>query len=188
MLKELFDQAVCGPWHSCGLDVQYRIDGDTLILQGTVSAQDWRDNLDFPARPYRKMPQRWYAHRGLARKWKSARDFLIGTYGPAIRRVVGYSQGAALAILAHEDLGYTFGEEPETFAFAPPRVVWLSFGVSSRWTRCLSVIRRGDIVPMAPPALLGFRHVGTIKRIGGAALPWYTRHYMDEYRAALAGL
>ena len=80
--------------------------GDTLYvyLQASKGLTDWKNNLDFPARPYRSGGTFWFAHRGFVRVWKTVesyikRDLLDRTVSRIV--IVGYSHGAALALLCH---------------------------------------------------------------------------------------
>jgi hypothetical protein len=198
----IFNRCIAGPFETEGDGVDYQIVAEPvagtvwLFFQGTVTARDWANNFDFPIAPYKNMPIRWYAHRGLARMYKSARDVIMARVeralesiegAPAQIRVAGYSQGAALAVLAHEDIGYSLPRFPlVTYAFAPPRVVWmLPRSIRGRFSDVRVFWRRGDIVPMVPPWIFGYQHVGGTERIGEWRFPWWRRHLYPEYQQAL---
>ena len=145
-----------------------------IYLEHSVGATDWKNNFDFPARPYRKMKEgRWFAHRGFVRVWKSVEKHLsvmIEDKTLCGIVVVGYSHGAALAVLCYE---YIYFHRPELrdrivgYAFGCPRVLW-GWGRRAlhRWEHFF-VFRNGrDLVTHLPPALLGYRHVGTFVKIG----------------------
>lgn len=194
--KDLFNRTCVGQWNTVGDDLQYRFEEGSdgvleLHFQGSVSGRDWKNNFAFAARPYKKMPVPWRAHRGFVRLYKSGRDAIMADFAlrpaPKALRIVGYSQGAALAILAHEDFMFTFpGLEVSTVAFAPPRVLWLPRKtIRSRFTGLTSIRRRGDIVTLIPPWSWGYRHSGVQVKIGKPALPWWTHHLQDEYSEAL---
>ena len=53
--------------------------GETLYIYLQVSdgLTDWKNNLDFPAVPYRRMVDGiWFSHRGFLRVWKSVEEQL----------------------------------------------------------------------------------------------------------------
>jgi hypothetical protein len=149
-------------------------DNDTLYIyfQGSNGETDWRNNLDFPAKPYRDMENKWFAHRGFLRVWKVIEPYLCGFIcNPDIKHIVisGYSHGGALALLCHE---YCKFHRPdaivEGYGFGAPRVVWgfLNKIVRHRFEG-FTVIRNGrDIVTYLPPVLFGFHHVSDMIKIG----------------------
>lgn len=151
--------------------------GNTLyiFLQGSEGLTDWKNNLDFPARPYRRMGKNaWYAHRGFLRVWKSVEPHLAQAIADRTLSgiiTVGYSHGAALAVLCHE---YAYFHRPDLrdridgFGFGCPRVLWghPSPALLSRWERFCVVRNLDDLVTHLPPAFLGYRHVGKLLEIG----------------------
>lgn len=186
-MKEIFGRTIKGPWVTSGEDVQYRIergaDGTWLYFQQTSSKGDWLHNFDGWAKPYRWMGNTWYAHRGFVRLWHSVRDEIMAALSAdKAVNVAGYSQGAALAVLAHEDLAY-HGKVVRGYGFACPRVVWMRFDreVEGRWKDFTRYSVRGDIVTMLPPWLLGYEHVGKEVKVGPVALPSARNHYPDRY-------
>lgn len=135
---------------------------------------DWRNNFDFPAKPYREMENKWYVHRGFLRVWKSAKQYLKAQIcNPNVKGIVivGYSHGAALALLCHEFCVYNrpdiagniFG-----YGFGCPRVVYgcLRRNICERFKNFYVIRNCRDIVTHVPPMLFGFRHVGNIIHIG----------------------
>lgn len=195
-LLPLYRMAKQGPWKTSGYGVQYRVEvtdsAAYLIFQYTASDSDWLFNFAWPPMPYRDQPIKWRCHWGFATLWKSARDtimqeiFEATVFNPQRQIVIiGISQGAALATLAHEDM-YFHGYDPVTYAFASPRVLWLpKKEIRARFDGLNVINRRGDIVTMLPPWLFGFRHVGHVKRIGRPAIPWWTYHTFEAYEKAL---
>jgi triacylglycerol lipase len=208
-MKELFEKTDSGPWVTSGRDVQYRIErsGNNLFLcfQRTVSKGDWGYNFKFlpdifgvifgslanlfPKHPYKRMPVLWFAHRGFVLLWQSVRDEVIAAVskhfdtGATSIVVLGYSQGAALATLAHEDIRISIPHLPLlTYAFASPRVLWLpAKKIRERFSNLSHYSVRGDIVTMVPFVWMGFRHVGTGVKIGPPAFPSARHHYPDQY-------
>ena len=98
----------------------------------TGLSQDWKDNIDFIKRkankvyPYRDMKEKWRVHQGLLLKYKQVNDYILETVRSGIANgvekieIYGFSQGAFLAILCHEDISFHFGTPVETWAFEPP--------------------------------------------------------------------
>lgn len=149
------------------------LDGDHLYLMFEKSngAEDWVNNLTYGAVSVGR-EEEWYCHEGFFKVWKSILPYLEQYISdPNIKRIttVGYSHGAALALLCHEYVWLTRRENTviEGFGFGCPRVV---FGFvpreGERW-RDFYVIRNiDDAVTHLPPRLLGYRHVGRLIEIG----------------------
>ena len=151
--------------------------GDTLYvyLQCSDGWTDWKNNFDFPAKPYRRMGCTvWFAHRGFLRVWKSIEPYLTRhIMDVSVKKIVtvGYSHGAALAVLCHE---YTWYVRPdlrassEGYGFGCPRVIWgiRSPSLMRRWERFAVIRNINDLVTHVPPTWLGFYHVGTLLEIG----------------------
>ena len=145
-----------------------------VYLEHSSGAEDWQNNLDFVARPYKNMEGNWQAHGGFVNVWKSVEDYIAPEILNENYRkitIVGYSHGAALAVLCHE---YAFYHRPDIrenisgFGFGCPRVI---FGRKSseheRIWRNFTVIRNiDDMVTHLPPSILGFFHVGSMLEIG----------------------
>ena len=138
---------------------------------------DWRNNFDFPSKAYREMENKWSVHRGFMRVWKSARDCLkeqifdLNFKGIVI---VGYSHGAALALLCHEYCVYNRPDIAENiygYGFGCPRVVhgYLNRKICDRFKKFFVIRNCRDIVTHLPPILFGFRHVGNMISIGKKA-------------------
>lgn len=152
------------------------IDGNTLYiyLEGSNGEEDWKNNFDFPAVPYRDMENRWYAHRGFLRVWKSVEPYVE----PLVKDtnfkhivIVGYSHGAALAVLCHEYVWFNrpdIRDNIEGYGFGCPRVFWgiRKKKLRSRWERFTVIRNLNDIVTHVPPAIFGYKHVGTLLEIG----------------------
>jgi len=178
-----------GPWRTVGDDVQYRVathdDRAVFYFQCTNSYSDWANNFRSWVRPYRGAE--WYAHAGYVAMYKSAREWLLDEavryIGLVVKiEVVGYSQGAAIATMFHEDLWYNHLPNEGTYTFGGPRVVWLpGRKLRARFDGLTRFVRRGDIVTMVPPWTWGFRHVGAVERLAPLALPSPMRHYPSEY-------
>ena len=164
-----------------------------LLFQWSDGLRDWRNNLDFPVHAYKSNGSRWFVHRGFLRVWKSIRDEIESAVSKNVAKFettsifcVGYSHGAAVAGLAYEDMAFIFGDRIPVFGFGfgCPRFLWGSLpkDVKNRFS-CFTVIRNiPDIVTHLPPYILGYRHVGTLIKIGesGKYSP-ITAHYPEAY-------
>lgn len=160
-----------------GGDYAFERRGNTLFiyLQWSNGHTDWKNNFDFPAKPYRRMGRTvWLAHRGFSRVWKSVEPYLSHLIDDATLDgivTVGYSHGAALAVFCHE---YAWYHRPdlrnalEGYGFGCPRVLWgfPSSAILSRWDRFLVIRNANDLVTHVPPSFLGYRHVGELLEIG----------------------
>lgn len=163
-----------------------------IYFEWSNGKTDWKNNLDFPAKPYRDMKDKWYVHRGFLRVWKALEPYIQKEISdPSVRyiRIAGYSHGAALALLCHEYCVYHLPvmakrEHIVGIGFGCPRVVWgrLRRRIARRFEN-FYVIRNGrDLVTRVPPRWLGFRHVGKMIEIGQDK--GYTpigAHYAEAY-------
>ncbi len=148
-----------------------------LLFQWSRGAIDWKNNLDFPAVPYRDMPDRFLCHRGFLKVWKSAEPYIseiLRESSAGQITVAGYSHGGALAMLCHEYVWFTYPNRRKTLTgvgFGAPRVLWRIPGTlwpAERWERFTVVRNTDDIVTHLPPAFLGYRHVGNLLTVGEA--------------------
>lgn len=169
----------------------YRNEFGTLriFFEWSNGKTDWKNNFDFPAKPYRNMKTGlWFAHRGFLRVWKTIEPHLENEIkNPKVKRIeiAGYSHGAAIALLCHEYCKFHRTDiDIESYGFGCPRVVWgfLSKKVKQRFEG-FTVIRNGnDIVTHVPPAIFGFHHVGNMIKIGqDSKYKPVEAHYADKY-------
>ena len=151
--------------------------GNTLYiyLEGSDGIKDWWNNFDFPARPYKRMGRTvWYAHRGFLKVWKSIEKHVamyIADKSVDSVITVGFSHGAALAVLCHEYIWYNRPDIRNSiygYGFASPRVIWgiPNGSIKCRWQNFTVIRNIDDIVTHVPPLLLGYHHVGAMKKIG----------------------
>lgn len=176
-LAHLFSKCLYAPYVTVGHSADFfteRQDGNLYIyFQSSSGAEDWRNNLDFPVRALQARPNRtYYVHRGFARVFASVLPRIREAVGEAETRAVvsvGYSHGAALALLCHGYLWHTrawLRKCIRGIGFGCPRVLWGSTPEEAVW-RDFTVIRNmDDLVTHLPPALLGYRHVGRLWEIG----------------------
>lgn len=164
-----YEWAMSGPWITKGeTDTQYKYfqDKNTLYIafQGSISKEDWRQNFSFWVQPYRDMPVRWFAHAGFVEKWKSVEDEILSLAEKSENICVsGFSQGGAIAVLAHESIRFhDLNKSVQTVTWGCPRVVWCwnLHRISHRFEGITRHERFWDIVTHVPPALFGYLHVG----------------------------
>ena len=149
-------------------------DGDLLYLffEKSNGGEDWENNLSFGAADC-ECEGGFFCHEGFLRVWRSVLPYIERVIlSPSVRRIVsvGYSHGAALALLCHS---YIYSaradirDKCEGFGFGCPRVVWGKVGdAAERWKSFYRVSVMGDIVTKLPPKFLGYRHVGDSITLG----------------------
>ena len=151
--------------------------GSTLYiyLEHSDGGEDWKNNMNFPVIPYKRMGKTvWFAHRGFLKVWKSMEPYLASNIlDPSLQNIitVGYSHGAALAVLCHEYIWYhrpDLRTVIEGYGFGCPRVLYgcASGEVAKRWERFYVVRNLDDLVTHLPPRAFGFRQVGRLIEIG----------------------
>ncbi len=178
-ISKLFLSCITTPYEKTGVSANYAIKRkkDTLYLffEGSDGANDWKNNLDFPAKPYKRMEQTvWFAHRGFLKEWKEIEPKLANHISNKnLKKIVicGFSRGAAIALLCHEYVWFNRPDLRQTlegFGFGCPRVIWglKTKKLTRRWNRFTVVRNIDDIVTHLPPAFLGFSHVGKLLKIG----------------------
>ena len=157
-----------------GGDYAFEKIGDTLYIyfEHSRGEGDWKINLDFPVKPYKRMGKSlWLAHRGFLSSFKNMEKYiypLIMDASVSHIVIVGYSHGGALAVLCHEFAWYNRRDcKIEGYGFGAPRVIWgFLFGKHHRWDNFTVIRNIDDIVTHLPPALFGYRHVGSLLKIG----------------------
>lgn len=196
-LHSKFVECMNAPYYHVENDGSYyfKRDGGTLkiFFEWSNGETDWRNNFDFPAKPYRDMSDKWYCHRGFLKVWKSIEPYLKDAIlDESVKRIetVGYSHGAAIAFLCHEYCAFNRPDvELEGVGFGSPRVVWgyASENAKKRFEGFLVVRNGKDLVTHVPPAIFGFRHVNTVKEIGEHK-GYIKDHFPDNYYLALENL
>lgn len=193
-----------------GGDYAIRREGSTayLLFQWSNGKEDWKNNFDFFAKPYKDMQVTWRCHRGFLRVWKSIEPYVQKTVlDKRVKHfvIIGYSHGAAIAALAHE---YVWFNRPdlhsdvtgslfniEGFGFGCPRVFFgrMKKELRKRWSTFLPIRNLNDIVTHVPPTLFGFRHVSPVLTVGHkqwnyakhSKLSCVNAHYPDNYITSL---
>ena len=178
-LLQLFDKCVNDEYvhveNSGDYYVERQLNTLYIYLECSNGDEDWKNNLDFPAKPYKRMGKTvWFAHRGFLRVWKSVENYIKPLIeDPTIENVVvvGYSHGAALAVLCHEYIWYNrpdLRNNIDGYGFGCPRVFWgiKTKKLKKRWERFTVIRNIDDIVTHVPPFVFGFSHVGKLISIG----------------------
>lgn len=178
-LLKLFKKCLDRNYISVENSADYAIErkGKTLYiyLECSDGATDWKNNFDFPAKPYKRMGKTvWFAHRGFLRVWKSIEPYIYADImDKTVKKIVivGFSHGAALAVLCHEYVWYNRPDIRENiigYGFGCPRVFWgiKTKKLKERWKQFTVIRNIDDIVTHVPPCLFGFSHVGKIMKIG----------------------
>lgn len=160
-----------------------------IYFQHSQGLKDWINNFDFPAKPYRNMGDMWFCHRGFLKVWKSIEPYIADEINdPGVKNIeiVGYSHGAAIATLCYEYVKYN---RPDVYVFGigfgGPRVLW-GFAckrVLDRFEGFYMIRNCKDIVTHVPPAIFGFRHVGTTIQIGKNSKGLIDDHRPENYAA-----
>ena len=150
--------------------------GNTLFLyfEKSNGARDWLSNLTFHATPYRDMSPPWKCHSGFWNRFESVKPHIRALISdPTVGRVVtvGYSHGAALAVLCHEFIYYNrpdIRDQIFGFGFGCPRVIYgeLPPELAARWERFFVIRNLDDLVTHLPPSVLGYTHVGNLITVG----------------------
>ena len=160
-----------------------------LLLEWSNGLTDWKNNFAFAAKPYKDMPKTWRAHRGFVKVWKSIEPYVAAEIADETVKsivVVGYSHGAALAVLAHEYIWYNRPDIRSnclTFAFEAPRVfcgVRIPEALRERWSNLYVFRVKNDIVTHVPPRLFGYKHVGNFVHVIPQDDGW-TKHSMFDF-------
>lgn len=145
-----------------------------IFFEWSDGATDWKNNFNFPAKPYKDMGTTWLCHRGFLKVWKSIephiKDAIMRRTVKSVT-IVGYSHGAAIAALCHE---YVWFHRPdlrnklEGYGFGAPRIFWgrMKDELKERWKSFRPIRNLNDIVTYMPPKLFGFRHVNAVIEIG----------------------
>ena len=178
-LYQLFYECVNIPYLAAGCCANYAVRRECgtlyIFLEKSVGAVDWKSNFDFPAAAYKRAGKTaWFAHRGFLAVWKEIEPMLAAAIlDESVTKIVivGYSQGAAVAVLCHEYVWFNRPDLRETlegYGFGCPRVFWgiRRAELMRRWEKFTVVRNIDDIVTHVPPFLLGYSHVGKMLKIG----------------------
>ena len=178
-LSELFSKCLTANYIHTPNGGDYALQDDPhgqclyVLFEWSDGREDWKNNLSFsvkPANPNAPRTEKWYAHRGFLKVWRSMETEVVSRVKYLIRATsyrtvicVGYSHGAALALLATEALSrYLDGiTQVDGYGFGSPRVIWgrLPEKVYHRLEDFHTIRNIPDLVTHLPPAVWGYRHV-----------------------------
>lgn len=197
-LRRLFRECLTRTYQSTAEDVSWafarRGSELRIYFEASNGQTDWMNNLHFHAHAYSEMDPPWQCHAGFLKCWRSVKPHLAPLLADAtVGRVtiVGYSHGAALALLCHE---YVYYNRPDLrpyltgYGFGCPRVLYgcLPPNVALRWERFYVVRNLDDIVTHLPPRILGYCHVGNLITVGSkGAYSSIDAHRPESYLAEL---
>lgn len=196
-LVGLFNVVLNAPYIDCEEDGSYyvciRDNAADIYFEPSNGKRDWKNNFDFPAKPYRDMKNLWFCHRGFLKVWKAIephiKDIILDPEIQVIN-IAGYSHGAAIAQLCYEYVKFNRPDVVVTgYGFGAPRVFWgfARKNVKERFEGFV-VIRNGcDLVTHVPPVLFGFRHICDVYKVGEHKT-LIKDHYPSNYLEGLAGL
>src|SRR6056297_886405 len=166
-----YDKETDTEWHSSIKNkiLYLAFDGsDSQGISGGKLTKDWRINFSILKKPYKNMPVEFRAHEGFLKKWKAIRDDVAYLLNNDINKVIisGCSQGAAVALFAHEDIKFRKPRlKVETVVFGCPRVFSLK-APKKRWENVTRVQYAWDIVTGMPWRIMGYKHVGKLEHFG----------------------
>ena len=178
-LSALLEECLRGPYTHVenGGDFRFaRHRGELwLYFPHSDGAVDWKNNLDFPAKAYTQGDApHLFVHRGFLRVWESVKPHAVSLIADARTKsitCVGYSHGAALALLCYDfacRIRPQLTPHTEGYGFGSPRVLWgmRTPAVQERFARFTVIRNLDDIVTHLPPAALGYFHAGNLLEIG----------------------
>ena len=174
--------------------VERLLDGKVLNIyfEWSNGVTDWKNNFDFPAKPYRDMKNMWFCHRGFLRVWKSIEPKITADImDPNVTEIniTGYSHGGAIAQLCYEFVRF---HRPEILVtgvgFGAPRVLWgfARKAVRERFRGFMVVRNSKDIVTHLPPVVFGFWHVSDVYEFGEKSDGLVDDHRPENYLRGLA--
>lgn len=175
-----------------------------IYFQCSLQLSDWLSNFAFWKRlrkrkPYKGMDVSYKVHSGFLDRWKQVEDIMREAFKDEninSINIVGYSHGAALAILCHECAWWCrpdLRNKLITFAFGAPRVYGSYFikkSLKERWINCYIFRNKNDIVTHLPPIIFGYRHVGKLVKLAKAdtygIFSFIKAHFPENYYQAIA--
>ena len=113
----------------------------------------------------------WFAHRGFLGVWKEIEEKVKDNiFNKKIKGIncVGYSHGAAIAVLCYEYARFNrpdLREDVYGYGFGCPRVIWGEIP-DDRWQNFTVIRNIDDAVTHLPPTVLGYKHIGKMLEIG----------------------
>lgn len=166
--NEIFDLIRETEFNTSGLQVDWKVIVDKvdgvirLLFEESSGKQDWKTNLNFPAKLYKRQKYFFHVHGGYGKAWKSCNDEVMKAFIDAKMRfplyetqIAGWSYGGAMAVLAAEDYKYRTGlKVDELMTFGAPKPLygffsWLHFRKSVKESKQYTLTY--DFVTWVPP-------------------------------------
>lgn len=133
--NELFELIENSSYVKTGNSVDYRIIVDEvdeeirLLFQETTDSIDWKTNLNFPIKLFKKNNSLLFIHKGYGDAWNSCHNEVVNKFLKAKTefphyktQIAGWSYGGAMALLAAEDIYFRSGVKvDEIVTFGAPR-------------------------------------------------------------------
>ena len=180
LLSRLFESCLYADYREVENGGSFAVvrDGELLYLffEKSSGGEDWKNNLSFRAVDC-DCEGEFFCHRGFLQVWRSVLPHIERQIqSPSVRRIVsvGYSHGAALALLCHS---YIYSSRPDIrqdcdgFGFGCPRVIRGRVSdAAERWSKFYRVSVAGDVVTELPPKIFGYRHVGKEIKVGKSGI------------------
>ena len=166
-----------------------------IYFQHSVGWEDWRHNLDFFVEKHKALGECFYCHRGFLKVWKGMEEEVITLIRRARLRgagriyCIGYSHGAALAILALLSLKDKFPHaRVRGIGFGTPRVLWgrVPQKVKAVAEGLLAVRNPPDFVTHLPPAIFGYHTPLPMLTLPFSRYNPFAAHAQEAYQTALA--
>lgn len=176
-------------WIKTGSDIDWFLEVDLenkiirLLFQESSTKLDWKHNLAFFSKVYKKQDSVLIAHHGFADAYKTANDTIMDAVLKAIEEhpdfkivIAGWSNGGASTQLAVEDLNYrtrtdkkdvNTGRKAVCVTFGAPKVFVgnkCRNYVVSCCDKIIQVANNNDIVTYMPP-LPWYKHLLLSKRL-----------------------
>ena len=200
-LFELFEACLAANYRHVEEDASFCVkrenDRVTVFFEKSNGKRDWRNNFSFSARPYRDMKEVWFCHRGFMKVFRALLSYLEPIFlDESVKSfcLVGYSHGAALALLAQEYILYHRPElqgSVEGYGFGCPRVIagYIPDSLKER-LKGFTVIRNlDDIVTHLPPRIFGYSHITKPLTVGKRGrYSMIAAHFESSYACELMRL
>lgn len=166
MSSYIFKKILSANYETCGNDLQYAIEyeDETNILyvffQGSTSKEDWKNNFDFPVKPYSQGQRKLLYHGGYCKTWKSARKIVTGKVMSEARKhenclvvFAGHSQGGCYALEAAEDYEFFMHDMPTVFTYGAPKLCYgkRTSDILREHLFIFQFVNTNDPVPYLPP-------------------------------------
>ncbi len=177
-LYTLFEACLTAEYQEVEEDASFAVKREnhavTVYFEKSNGIEDWKNNFAFSARPYRDMRDTWRCHRGFMKVFRALLPYLSPIFldeSVTSFCLVGYSHGAALALLAHEYIAFhrpALRGHIKGYGFGCPRVIagHVSPTLKERLEGFTVIKNLDDLVTHLPPRLFGYTHVSRPLTVG----------------------